>query len=142
MKKLWIISGLLVSNSVMATTHVAKVDCDNAYTTLDINQCAEDKFDAANKQLQQYLTQSIQQNNTDKPLVAAIRTAQKRWLQYRQVECNAVYTQWQQGTIRGVMTLSCKRALTQQRTLTLWQNYLRPMDSSVPVLPKPVVDAD
>lgn len=142
MKKLWIISGLLVSSSVMATTQTTKIDCDNAYTTLEINQCAEDKFDAANQQLQRYLIQSIQQNNTDKPLVEAIKMAQKQWLQYRDAECSAVYTQWQQGTIRGVMALSCKLALTQQRTLTLWENYLRPMDSSTAILPKPIVDTD
>ena len=142
MKKLWIISGLLVSSSVMALSQETKVDCDNAYSTLEINQCAADKFDAADQQLQVYLTKSIQQNSTDKALVDAIQTAQKQWLQYRQAECNAVYTQWQQGTIRGVMTLSCKLALTQQRTLTVWENYLRPMDSSDAVLPKPIVDTE
>ncbi|PSU67952.1 hypothetical protein C9J22_18460 [Photobacterium phosphoreum] len=141
MKKLWMISVLLVPSLAMATTPATKINCDDAYTTLEINQCAADKFDAANQQLQVYLTKSIQQNSTDKALVDAIQTAQKQWLQYREAECNAVYTQWQQGTIRGVMTLSCKLALTQQRTLTVWENYLRPMDSSEAVLPKPVVDA-
>ena len=141
MKKLWMISVLLVPGLAMATTPTTKINCDDAYSTLEINQCAADKFDAADQQLQVYLTKSIQQNSTDKALVDAIEIAQKQWLQYRQAECNAVYTQWQQGTIRGVMTLSCKLALTQQRTLTVWENYLRPMDSSEAVLPKPVVDA-
>ncbi|SMY32421.1 hypothetical protein PMAL9190_00521 [Photobacterium malacitanum] len=141
MKKLCLISGLLVSSSAMATTQATKIDCDNAYTTLEINQCAENKFDVANQQLQQYLTQAIKQNSTDKQLVDAIQIAQKQWLEYQKAECNAVYTQWQQGTIRGVMALSCKLALTQQRTLTIWNNYLRPMDSSAAVLPKPIVDA-
>ena len=141
MKKLWMISVLLVPGVAMATTPTTKINCDDAYSTLEINQCAADKFDAADQQLQVYLTKSIQQNSTDKALVDAIEIAQKQWLQYRQAECNAVYTQWQQGTIRGVMTLSCKLALTQQRTLTVWENYLRPMDSSEAVLPKPVVDA-
>ncbi|PSU27831.1 hypothetical protein CTM97_19175 [Photobacterium phosphoreum] len=135
------ISVLLVPSLAMAITPATKINCDDAYTTLEINQCAADKFDAANQQLQVYLTKSIQQNSTDKALVDAIQTAQKQWLQYREAECNAVYTQWQQGTIRGVMTLSCKLALTQQRTLMVWENYLRPMDSSEAALPKPVVDA-
>lgn len=141
MKKLCLISGLLVSSSAMATAQTTKVDCENAYTTIEINQCAENKFDTANQQLQQYLAQAIKQNSTDKQLIDAIKNAQKQWLQYQKEECNAVYTQWQQGTIRGVMALSCKLALTQQRTLTIWDNYLRPMDSSAAVLPKPVVDA-
>ena len=142
MKKVWILGLLLVSSSAMAAAEETKIDCGNANTTLEINQCAENKFDVAEQQLQQYLAKSIQQNSNDKALVDAINTAQKHWQQYRQSECNAVYTQWQQGTIRGVMVISCKTELTQQRTYTLWENYLRPMDSSVAILPEPIVGTD
>lgn len=140
MKILWAICVLVISGSVMASTQTATLNCDEAYSTLEINQCAEDKLALAKQQLQVYLAQSIHQNSADKALVDAINIAQKQWLLYRKTECNAVYTQWQQGTIRGVMALSCQLAITQQRTLTLWQHYLRPMDSSTAVLPMPIVD--
>jgi uncharacterized protein YecT (DUF1311 family) len=142
MKKLWIVSALLISGSIATITQASTIDCSEAYSTLEMNQCAEDKLDAADQQLQHYLKQSIQQNSTDQALINAIQTAQTRWIQYQKAECSAVYTQWQQGTIRGVMALSCKLALTQQRTLTVWENYLRPMDSSDAVLPKPIVDTE
>ncbi|MEC6795592.1 lysozyme inhibitor LprI family protein [Photobacterium sp. S4TG1] len=139
MKKLWVISVLMLSGSAMASTQT--LNCDEAYSTLEINQCAEDKLNIAEQQLQVYLAQSLYQNSTDKALIDAINTAQKQWLLYRKTECNAVYTQWRQGTIRGMMTLSCQLTLTQQRALTLWHNYLRLIDGSAALLPKPIVDS-
>lgn len=113
------------------------VDCDNAYTTRDMNHCAALELEAAEQTLTQYLTTSLEHNADDPELVEAIKLAQHDWLQYRQSHCDSILTQWRDGTIRGVMTISCKTALTQQRTYTLWANFLTYMDSAEPVLPEP-----
>ncbi len=48
--------------------------------------------------------------------------------------CNSVYTQWRDGTIRGIMFTSCKIQLTKQRTHRVWSYFLTRLDSTLSVL--------
>lgn len=114
-----------------------KIDCDNASSTLEINACAQQELDAANAQLQAYLTAAYEHHSDDAQLLAAIKTAQQQWQAYADAHCQAIYTQWREGTIRGVMALSCRLALTRQRTHEVWDSFLTYMDSSPPLLPEP-----
>lgn len=114
------------------------VDCENPYTTPDINHCAGRELEAAEAMMAHYYKTSLKQQEEDQEVVDAIKLSQHDWLQYRESYCDAVYSQWREGTIRGVMYLSCKKQLTQQRTHTLWASFLTYMDSSEPVLPEPV----
>ena len=113
------------------------LDCDNAITTLDINQCAAINLKAADTDMLKYLDASYQHNAHDPELIAAIKLAQKDWETYMKSHCDSVYTQWREGTIRGVMTISCKTQQTKQRTHEIWENFLTYMDSTPPVLPEP-----
>ncbi|EPA8650888.1 lysozyme inhibitor LprI family protein [Photobacterium damselae] len=113
------------------------LDCDNPMNTIQINQCAAIKLETAQAQLVQYLKASLTHNANDPELVEAIKVAQKDWQAYMTAHCNAVYTQWREGTIRGVMAIYCKTELTEQRTHELWQNFLTYMDSTPAVLPEP-----
>nr|WP_086939389.1 lysozyme inhibitor LprI family protein [Thaumasiovibrio occultus] len=116
------------------------VDCNNAMTTIEINQCAAIELASAQTQLDHYLAMSLEQKAHDPELVAAIKVAQQDWQAYMTSHCDSVYTQWRNGTIRGVMAISCKTKLTKQRTHTLWQSFLTYMDSTPPVLPEPSLD--
>ncbi|MFC3032047.1 lysozyme inhibitor LprI family protein [Pseudoalteromonas fenneropenaei] len=134
--RLCLLSGaMLVSQIVLAGGD--DLDCDKASTTFAINQCAAQQLQQAEAQMADYLAAAIKHHHVDKELVAAISDSQTAWLSYREVHCDAVYTQWRDGTIRGLMALSCKTALTQQRTSTLWQAYLTFLDSTAPILPEP-----
>lgn len=113
------------------------LDCENAITTLDINQCAAIELKAANTEMQTYLEKSYQHHDYDPTLIKAIKLAQKDWQNYMESHCDSVYTQWRDGTIRGVMAISCKTKLTKQRTHEIWQHFLTYMDSTPPVLPEP-----
>lgn len=113
------------------------IDCDAAFTTIEINQCAAIELDAANTELDKYLKASLDHNSFDSKLVAAIKLAQTDWQTYMSSHCDSVYTQWRDGTIRGAMSISCKTKLTKQRTHELWENFLTYMDSTPPVLPEP-----
>lgn len=134
----YLIAGLaLLSSSALSAS--AGIDCQNARTTIDINQCAAIELESAQAQLAEYLQASFEHHADDPELVAAIKAAQKDWQAYLAAHCDAVYTQWRDGTIRGVMSLSCKTQLTQQRTYEVWANFLTYMDSTPPVLPEPDV---
>ncbi|MCG4259878.1 DUF1311 domain-containing protein [Acetobacter senegalensis] len=70
----------------------------------------------------------------------AFQHSETAWKAYRDAECRAVFTNWQQGTLRIMMQLGCERRLTRQRTYTVWQNWLTFQDSTPPVLPRPETD--
>ncbi len=112
-------------------------DCENARTTIEINDCAAMELASVQATLDEYLQASFEHNANDPALVASIKAAQKDWEAYLASHCDAVYTQWRDGSIRGVMTLSCKTQLTKQRTHQIWANFLSHMDSTSPVLPEP-----
>ncbi|MGR5461846.1 lysozyme inhibitor LprI family protein [Photobacterium damselae] len=135
MKKYLLSALMILSFSTLADDEV--LDCDNPMNTIQINQCAAIKLETAQAQLVQYLKASLTHNANDPELVEAIKAAQKDWQAYMTAHCNAVYTQWREGTIRGVMAISCKTELTEQRTHELWQNFLTYMDSTPAVLPEP-----
>lgn len=113
------------------------IDCENARTTLEINDCAAAELASAQAKLDEYLQASFKRHEDDPELVAAIKTAQDDWQAYLTSHCGAIYTQWRDGSIRGVMTLSCKTQLTKQRTHQIWADFLTYMDSTPPALPEP-----
>ncbi|MGS0681430.1 lysozyme inhibitor LprI family protein [Shewanella sp. 125m-7] len=133
MKKYGLLALALFSNASLAK----ELDCQNAYSTIALNQCAAQTLDAANIELQTYLAKIYQHKSYDPELVSAIKLAQVDWQQYLQSHCDSIYTQWRDGTIRGVMTISCKTKLTRQRTHEVWGNFLTYVDSTPAVLPEP-----
>lgn len=136
MRKYIVIALLGLSFMVMAEDS-GPLDCDNAFSTPELNQCAYIELEAAQAELTQYLQTSFEHNAHDPELVEAIKTAQSDWRTYRASHCDSIYTQWRQGTIRGSMAISCKTNLTKQRTHELWANFLTSMDSPESVLPEP-----
>jgi len=131
-----VITFLLMSVCSFATM-ATSVNCDKALNTIEINYCAKVKLDKAEAEMQRYLAKSIAQYTTDLNIVESINIAQSAWQSYSQSQCNSVFTLFRDGSMRVVMTLSCRTKLTQQRTHELWSQYLTYMDSSEPVLPEP-----
>lgn len=123
--------------AVMAMAKDKSLDCDNAMTTLDINQCAAIQLASAKTELSQYVEASVAHHADDPELVAAIEESQQAWEAYVTAHCDAVHTQWRDGSIRGMMALTCETELTQQRIHTVWETFLTYMDSTPPVLPAP-----
>lgn len=135
MNKLFIVMLTLLAFNVTANDQ--SLDCQNALSTMEINQCALEKLKFAQTELDQYFAASLEHNAEDAELIKSIQNAQRNWQAYIVSHCDSVYTQWREGTIRGVMAISCKTKLTKQRTHEIWQNFLTYMDSSKPVLPEP-----
>ncbi|OEF27470.1 lysozyme inhibitor LprI family protein [Vibrio rumoiensis] len=116
------------------------INCEQAYTTMDMNTCSAMELKAAQTEMSRYLEASLNQQADDPEVVESIKTAQKDWHNYYTSHCHSVYEKWREGTIRGVMFTSCKTELTKQRTHELWKNFLTFMDDSEPVLPEPEVN--
>lgn len=113
------------------------LDCQNAFSTPEINACASIELDLARREMVQYLEASLEHNAHDAELVDAIHVAQKDWEAYYTSHCDSVYTKWRGGTIRVLVTISCRTKLTKQRTHELWENFLTYVDGPPPVLSEP-----
>ncbi|MCH8503440.1 MAG: DUF1311 domain-containing protein [Ectothiorhodospiraceae bacterium] len=116
---------------------LAEPDCDKAISTPDINRCAAIELDTAEQEMQRYLEVSLEHNAHDAELVASIEQAQDAWQAYAGAHCDSIHTMWREGTIRGVMAISCRTRLTRTRTHELWSAFLTYMHSTEPRLPEP-----
>ncbi len=94
---------------------------------MEINECAKLELTKKDKELNaayQALMQRLEPNgkfddtdyiNVKKSLVES----QKNWMKYRDADCKAKYTLHEQGTIRGIVHLSCLKEKTEKRTKEL-----------------------
>ncbi|OHX14745.1 hypothetical protein BI347_15470 [Chromobacterium sphagni] len=105
--------------------HAEDDPCQNANTTLEINDCKQQQFDAKDKQLNQIyreLLQKLQANESqggnpgvkDKPSTLLIQ-AQRKWIAFRDADCNTKYQIYLDGSIRNMVYLGCKIERTAQR---------------------------
>lgn len=129
----------------LAAQEEPPLDCANAMTTVEMNDCAALDVEAEEVRMRAYLARSIEavREGSDSPELGAqaasqMVEAQTAWEAYAEAECGAVYTQWQGGTIRVLMALGCKRELVLERTRHLWRTFLSFQDGSEPVLPEPL----
>ena len=114
----------------------AELPCqdDPTQNTLQINECRFAEFKITDGKLnqvyRQVLNELAERAKDDDTSASAARqeliTAQRAWLQFRDGECGALYTYYENGTIRNMAALQCKIDLTNERIATLgrWLDHL------------------
>jgi uncharacterized protein YecT (DUF1311 family) len=125
------LSSLPIGTLAMASTtqqtpkiHLAqKLNCNNAQTQAEINQCAQLSYQNADKKLNQVYKQLI-------PTLSASRkqkliNAQLAWIKFRDTNCDFERSAYQGGTVAPAVYFGCLEQTTQQRTQQL-QEYLNP----------------
>jgi uncharacterized protein YecT (DUF1311 family) len=101
--------------------------CAKQRNTIEINECAAGKLAAKDKELNaaydkllKSLAPKYKEDTTD---YAAIKEklveAQRDWIKFRDNDCDAKYRLNAGGTIRGLVSLSCKIEHTALRTKQL-----------------------
>jgi uncharacterized protein len=118
--------------------------CTGGGTTPDINACAAEYSRRAEARLARYcqaararLKEEAASSAVSAEALKGLEASQAAFVAYRRAECDAVYRWWSEGTIRGLEFESCFLAVTEARTLTVWNNWLQFKDSTPPLLPKP-----
>ena len=111
--------------------------CDDSGTTVAVNACLDAKLKRANARLDRYVQAAIHRYEDEPAVRRGILASQKAFEAYRKIECDTVFEQWKEGTIRGSMLLGCQIALTDDRTHEVWQHWLEYLDSTPPILPEP-----
>jgi len=116
--------GLMVSVPVAAQD---KPDCNNAMTQLDMNQCANMDFQAADAELNAvYKKAMAKMRETDsylpddlKGAADTLRDAQRAWIPYRDKACEAYGFLARGGSMEPMLYSSCLADLTNQRVKEL-----------------------
>ncbi|MEN3166795.1 lysozyme inhibitor LprI family protein [Gluconobacter sp. OJB] len=120
---------------------LAASPCDGS-STRDNEACESLHLSKAEAELERYTQAAIHKMQTGTAPVqtlAHFRQAQTEWKKFRKEECNAIYSAWSDGTIRGLMAVGCATRLTENRTYEIWYNWLTFPDSTPPVLPEPLL---
>ncbi len=136
---------LAVVSTLSTQPPVTIARCEHEADTISFDQCLGRERDKAMHTLERYRIAAraklIGENPETTTLPAAFDAAQATWLEYQKHQCDAVYTQWQGGTIRGAMSLSCEIRMIELRTHELWSTWILHInDDTPPVLPEPVVE--
>ncbi|BAZ01186.1 hypothetical protein NIES37_51850 [Tolypothrix tenuis PCC 7101] len=98
-----------------------KLNCNNAQTQVEINQCAQISYQNADKKLNQVYQKLVPtlSSSSKKKLI----TAQQAWIKFRDASCEFERSQYEGGTIAPSIYFGCLEKTTQQRTQQL-QEYL------------------
>ena len=132
---------MLLALAMIASLQPDDVKPDCGGNTSEMNACMAEKLDRAEKRLQTYMEAAIErhsdENGKSDSVALGIKASQSAFEAYRKIECDAVLEDYIDGTIRGVMTLSCRLGMTDARTQTVWGNWLQYMDDTPPILPEP-----
>ncbi|EGU46118.1 hypothetical protein VII00023_09626 [Vibrio ichthyoenteri ATCC 700023] len=135
-----IVASMFSLTSVFAVAQTSEVpvaaNSDDVVSQCEFSPAACDamaRYDIADKKLNhvyQNIISKIESNQFDGYLVAkgeiktSLVAAQRTWLKYRDVHCEAYYTLFSGGTSKNIDRMTCLTEMTEQRILVLQQLYL------------------
>jgi uncharacterized protein YecT (DUF1311 family) len=126
MKKSMVILTLLLSTILSAN----EIQCKEDGNQMEMNQCAYEDFQKADKELNQVYQEVRKKNKKDKLFLRNLKTSQKLWLKFLDAELNAIYScpEGNQricfGSMFPLLYNGSKRELTKDRTKQL-KKYLQ-----------------
>jgi uncharacterized protein YecT (DUF1311 family) len=65
--------------------------CNDAGTQQELNACARDAFEEADRKLNETYQALIRKESADKIFIARLRQSQKAWIQFRDAELEAIF---------------------------------------------------
>ncbi|WP_431259066.1 lysozyme inhibitor LprI family protein [Roseateles chitinivorans] len=107
--------------AIFAASSAHALDCANAVSTVDMNDCAKQEQQQVEKQLndvyRRVLAETPVKVGSVKPAKPkdSLVAAQRLWVKFREADCKAVLDLWSDGSIRNVQYLACLRDHAQLR---------------------------
>lgn len=102
-----------------APVALAKKDCGQMVTQIDMNQCAAENYSLSDKQLNQ-VYQAVRQN-LDAAAKAQLTKAEERWIVFRDAQCTFESDRFEDGSIAPLIQASCMEQITDNRIAELRQ---------------------
>ena len=125
MKSILLTLILLLNSSLFAND----IQCKEDGNQLEMNQCAYEEFQKADKELNKVYNELRTKNKKDKLYLKNLKASQKLWLTFLDAELNAIYSCGNKdkqvcfGSMYSLLFNSSKAELTQDRTKQL-KRYL------------------
>ena len=121
---------LLAASGAALAQDDPPLDCANAMSQADMNQCAYLDFEKADKELNAVYrdalkvqaeadTQAAEMNPAYVGAVKALKKAQRAWIDYRDGHCEGVGYEAVGGSMQPMLIDGCKARLTETRTKEL-----------------------
>jgi len=106
---------LLTATLLAAPAAAQDVDCKNPITQMDMNICAGNDYQAADKMLNSAYAKLIAALD-DAGLKAKLKAAQRSWISFRDKECIFETAGSEGGSIHPLEYAGCMNKLTKERT--------------------------
>jgi uncharacterized protein YecT (DUF1311 family) len=113
--------------------------CDSAKTQQEMNQCSGDEYHKADKNLNGLYTvvirsiekdrmkaekqNDLDQANCDEKVLQKLKLAERAWIQYRDLHCDAARHQYDRGSISPMVWANCMKETTLHRIQDLRDAY-------------------
>ena len=115
---------LLVLACLTLPAAAQEVDCKNAVTQMDMNQCAYADWEAADAELNAAYKRAmtlLKQWDADLPQgeqggATALKEAQRAWITFRDKACEVEGYAMKGGSAEPLLVYGCMRQLTEDRT--------------------------
>lgn len=97
------------------------VNCDSAYTTLELRICANDEFKEKTYRVNYYLTEALEELEKMQNSKAGqlLFNSQVLWIEHRNEYCKVYWELYEGGSLQPVVFLYCLSALSEQREMEL-----------------------
>ncbi len=117
-----VIASLVLPLNATATDDV---ECNEDGTQIELNACAAEEFEKADKELNEVYAALLKEKSKDHFFVAKMRVAQRAWIAFRDAELEAIFACddpnprecW--GSMYPMSYSSAKAGLTRERTEAL-----------------------
>jgi uncharacterized protein YecT (DUF1311 family) len=105
---------VMIAAVLMAVPSLADdtIDCKNALTQFDMNQCAEKDYQAADKKLNEVYKKVVAVQEGD---AAKLKAAQRAWIGFRDAQCTFETADSEGGSIQPLEYSMCLTKLTAAR---------------------------
>ncbi|AVT59321.1 lysozyme inhibitor LprI family protein [Pectobacterium versatile] len=99
---------------VLPTAQAAALDCNNANTQLDMNQCAVQEYKKVDGELNR-LYQNVVKRVVIEEHKALLKSAQRKWIAYRDADCEFQTFPTTGGSVHGMVYSQCLTEKTAER---------------------------
>jgi uncharacterized protein YecT (DUF1311 family) len=99
--------------------------CASANTQIEMNQCSNEEYKKVDSHLNAVYKNLLSMLQSDSYRIARqkLRAAQRAWIQYRDLHCDAVRQQWEGGSISPLEWSGCMTETTNDRIAELKSGY-------------------
>lgn len=95
------------------STPALAIDCEDAVTTIEMQECSSDSFASVDEELNAVWAEVM--GSRDDAGKQSLRAAQRAWIAFRDADCAAAVEGYRGGSIASVIQRECLTARTQTR---------------------------